>query len=114
MSFGDVVDLGLRILFALGVPGAVVWYVRDRRKDRAASEVAEQTVPAEVRIKDADALNAHITAVERAFEVERESKDRQIRDQARQIKDLQDEVRQLKQRVAELTEALLRVRGAGT
>lgn len=88
MSVGEIFDVAFRALVALGVPGAGIWYVRERRRSRAADEVAEQTVPAEVRIKDADALNAHIAAIERAFEVERESKDRRIADQDRQIAEL--------------------------
>jgi ribosomal protein S8E len=88
VSFGDVVDAGLRVAFALGVPGAVIWFIRDRRKSRASDEVAERTVGADVRVKDVGAYEAHIAYVERAFEVERESKDRQIADQQRQINEL--------------------------
>jgi septal ring factor EnvC (AmiA/AmiB activator) len=115
---GDVVDVGLRVLFALGVPGAVIWYVRDRRKSRAESEVAERTVGADVRIRDVASLEAHITFVERAFGVERTSKDRQIssleqevrqlservRDRDAQIAGLLDAVAELKQQVKALTE----------
>jgi cell division protein FtsB len=52
------------------------------------------------------ALEAHIAYVERAFEVERESKDRQIKDQHRQIKALQEQVQELKAQVALLTHRL--------
>jgi hypothetical protein len=110
----DVVDIGLRILFALGVPGAVIWFIRDRRKSRAESEVAERTVGADVRIRDVASLEAHITFVERAFGVERESKDRQIgsldeqvrqlravvHDRDEQIAGLRDEVAELKMQVS--------------
>ena len=102
MSFGEVADVVLRWLFALGVPGVGVWYFKERRKSRAADEVAERTVPAEVRIKDADALTAHITAIERAFEVERESKDRQIAEQSREIADLKAGRRDDAERIAAL------------
>lgn len=109
--------MGLRIAFALGVPGAVIWYVRDRRKSRAESEVAERTVGADVRIRDVASLEAHITFVERAFGVERESKDRQIgnletqvqqltakvHDRDEQIAVLRDEVGELKMQVSLLT-----------
>lgn len=93
MNVGDWVDLVLRGLFALGVPGAGVWYLRERRKSRAADEVAEGTVPAEIRIKDADSLTAHINAVERAFEVERTAKDRHIAEQDEKIAELKAEVK---------------------
>lgn len=112
-----VLDMGLRVLFALGVPGAVIWYVRDRRKSRAESEVAERTVGADVRIRDVASLEAHITFVERAFGVERESKDRQITDLGLQVQQLRsvvhdrdeqigmlrDEVAELKTQVSLLT-----------
>lgn len=102
MNFGEVVDQALRVLFALGVPGAAVWFVRDRRKTRASDEVAEATVGAEIRVKDVGALEAHIAYVERAFEVERESKDRQIKDQDRQIKLLQAGRRDDAERISQL------------
>jgi hypothetical protein len=111
---GDIFDIGLRVLFALGVPGAVIWFIRDRRKSRAESEVAERTVGADVRIRDVASLEAHITFVERAFGVERESKDRQIgsldeqvrqlravvHDRDEQIAGLRDEVAELKMQVS--------------
>lgn len=102
MNVGEWLDVILRTLFALGVPGAGVWYLRERRKSRAADEVAERTVPAEVRIKDADALNAHIAAVERAFEVERESKDRRIAAQDHQLADQEQQIAHLTVEVQEL------------
>lgn len=102
-GLGDVIDVVLRTLIALGVPGAGVWYLRERRKSRAADEVAEQTVPAEVRIKDADALNAHIAAVERAFEVERDSKDRRIAEQSREIRELKSGRKDDAERIAALS-----------
>lgn len=122
MNVGEWFDVALRWLAAVSVPGGGIWwYLRERRKSRAADEVAEGTVPAEIRIKDADALNAHIAAVERAFEVERESKDRQIasltnevqrltdgrRDDAERIAALRDEVADLKQQVTLLISSRL-------
>lgn len=95
MSAGEFFDLALRIAFALGIPGVVIWYLRDRRKSRASDEVAERTVSADVRIRDVGSLEAHIAYVERAFEVERESKDRRIADQDQQIAALSGEVRRL-------------------
>lgn len=106
MSVGEVADIVLRWLFALGVPGVGVWYFKERRKSRAADEIAERTVPAEVRIKDADALTAHITAIERAFEVERESKDRQIAEQAAEIAELKQGRADDAERIADLNARL--------
>lgn len=102
MNFGDVVDVGLRVAFALGIPGAVIWFIRDRRKSRASDEVAERTIGADVRIRDVGALEAHIAYVERAFEVERESKDRRIADQDHQIRALQQGRADDAERIADL------------
>jgi hypothetical protein len=93
VSVGEFLDVAIRWAFGAAIPGAGIWYFKERRKSRAADEVAERTVPAEIRIKDSDALNAHIAAVERAFEVERESKDRRIAEQDQQITELKAEVR---------------------
>jgi chromosome segregation ATPase len=102
VNFGDVVDVGLRVAFALGIPGAVIWFIRDRRKSRASDEVAERTIGADVRIRDVGALEAHIAYVERAFEVERESKDRRIADQDHQIRALQQGRADDAERIADL------------
>lgn len=96
MNFGEAMDIALRIAVALGVPGAVVWFVRDRRKSRASAEVAEGTVPAEISLANTGALSAQVAAMVEAFRVERESKDRHIKEQDQQIAELTDEVRRLK------------------
>lgn len=107
---GEWIDTAIRFLFASAIPGAGVWYFRERRKSRAADEVAEETVPAEIRIKDADSLTAHINAVERAFQVEREAKDRHIQEQDRQITELRAEVRCLTDKDRDNTERIAALR----
>jgi hypothetical protein len=60
------------------IPSLIWWFLRDRRKAGAESQVAEGTVKAKVRFEDAGSLQATMVYVEEAFRVERESKDRAI------------------------------------
>ena len=87
---GDVVDAILRIAGALGLPALLLWALKERRKTRAEGAVAERTVGAVVQKTDAGALEAHVLAIERAFSVERASKDRRIAE----LEERLDEVRQ--------------------
>lgn len=106
----DNVWTGAQVLAVLGVPGLFLWYVRDRRKSNAESSVAERTVAADVKVKDVGALEAHIAYVERAFEVERVSKDRRIADQDRQIDSLIEELLAVRARLAEREEQIISLR----
>jgi hypothetical protein len=71
-SIRDAVD----VVIGLGLPGAFAWYWRDRKKNRAARMA-----------RDAQKDEIHVTYVERAFAMERES-------MRRQIKELQEHVAQ--------------------
>lgn len=102
MNWADTFDIVVRFVFITAIPAAVVWYVRDRRKSRAESEVAERTVPAKVRIEDATGLSAHIAAVEGAFMVERLSKDRHIAEQDKRIERLEATVSDRDEQIAVL------------
>lgn len=70
----------IEALFGCAAPvaGFVGWYLRDRRKSRAESEVAERTVDADVELKDVAVQETHLAYVERTFTLERESLLRQV------------------------------------
>jgi hypothetical protein len=88
---GTIRDV-LAVLGAIGVPGgALTWWIRDRRKDKAAAVVAERTVDAEVAVKDVGGWQAQLAYVSAAFERERESLTRQIDDRDREIELLRSE-----------------------
>lgn len=74
MSWGPVVEAAPWTV----VGGIALWWLRERRKDRAASEVAERTVGADVAVKDVGAAEARLVFAERAFDSERASYDRRI------------------------------------
>lgn len=80
MTGGALADLIVRLAGAIGLPAVLGGWLLDRRSHRAAGEVSERTVGASVARADAGALEAHVLAVERAFEIERNSKDRVIRE----------------------------------
>lgn len=103
--------------------GAVGWWVRDRRKDRAAADVAERTMPAEVALKDVSADEARLVYVQREMDTERQFHRQQLSDRdveiARQrgelahrdqlIANLRVEAEDLRDRLAEATRQLASV-----
>lgn len=62
----------------LVVLGIALWWLRDRRKDRAAAEVAEQTVPADVMVKNVGSAEARLVFAMQAFDGERASYERRL------------------------------------
>lgn len=96
------------ILAALGLGS---WYVKDRRKSRAETAVAERTVQAQVATHDVGALQATVAYVQEAFRVERESKDRQINDLSHEVQELTHEVETLRRRTQDDAERIAALRG---
>jgi uncharacterized protein HemX len=80
-SARDAVD----IIIGLGLPGAAAWYWRDRKKNRAAK-----------RARDEQRDEVHVTYVERAFAMERESLKRQIKSCQEQIHQQAEEIAALR------------------
>ncbi len=78
--------------------GLGTWYVKDRRKSRAETVVAERTVRAQVATQDVGALQATVAYVQEAFRVERESKDREITKLTHEVEELTGEVERLTRR----------------
>jgi septal ring factor EnvC (AmiA/AmiB activator) len=83
-------------LLGPGVLGIVLWYLRDRKKDKAASTVAEGTVEADVRLKALSADQALVAYMEMAFASERAAKDRTIAEQNGQIQRQEQEIEDLR------------------
>lgn len=117
MSVGDTVTLAVEALVALGIPGGIVWYVRDRRKSRAEAAVAERTVGAQVDQADTGAADARLAYVQRQMDLERDFHAHQVADRDAEIHrqraelahrdqviaELREEVADLQRRLAELT-----------
>lgn len=111
-------------IVGLGAPGLVAWFVRDRRKDRAATVVAEQTVESEVELKETGALEARLVYVQREMDLERGFHRQQIADRDGEIErqraelarrderiaSLLDQVAHLEQQLADVTRQLTSVR----
>jgi hypothetical protein len=109
---------------ALGVPGGLAWYVRDRRKSRAESAVAERTVDATVDVQDTGAADARLAYVQRQMDLERNFHRQQLTDRdaeivfqrvelsrrAEVIRDYRQEADTLQQRLCALTDQLSGVR----
>jgi len=83
-------------LLGPGVLAIVLWYLKDRRKDRAVSQVAEETVDDEIRLKAIGTDQALVAYMEMAFAAERASKDRVIADQDKKIEAQELEIEELR------------------
>lgn len=70
---------------ALGLPALVLFYLRDRRKNRVETTVAEATAQDRVDLSSISAVEAHVALVEKAFDAERASMGRQIAELERRL-----------------------------
>lgn len=120
MNAGAVLSHVTEGFVALGVPGGLAWYIRDRRKSRAESAIAERTVDATVDVQDTSAADARLAYVQRQMDLERNFHRQQLTDRdaeivfqrvelsrrAEVIRDYRAEADTLQQRVAALTDQL--------
>lgn len=88
----------------LGLGGLLLYYVRDRRKQRLADELAEQTLGPTVVKAGAEGFQAQLLAVEAAMESERRSKDNVVKDLEARIASRDAEIAMLRDQVATLTQ----------
>lgn len=73
------------VSMAVGLPAVLMFIVKERRKNRAASEIAERTVDADVVMKDTAADDARLLHAIAAFDAERASYRLQLEDRDREI-----------------------------
>lgn len=93
----------LDVLLGLGVPSALVWFVRDRAKSKAAARVATGTAGAEISKAETSALEAHMAFVETTFNAERQSMNRQVKDLNTEVARLRGDLQARDRRIQELT-----------
>lgn len=74
------VELVLSILVALGTPGLLIFWLRDRRRTNAEADVLEATTRHQIDLSSVTAAEAHVGLLERVFDSERQSMLRQIED----------------------------------
>lgn len=97
------------VLVDIGTPGLVLWWLRDRRRDRAAVAVAEQTIGADVTLKDTGALEARLVYVQRSFDLERSFHVHQVADRDAEIVRQRTELAHRDQVIEELQEQVGRL-----
>jgi chromosome segregation ATPase len=123
----DVYDFVLSVLGAIGLPGIIIFWIRDHRRYRNLSFKEEQQTPYEVRTTAAGTLDAEVVALQKSFNTDRGVKDRTISDlilslserdsqiaekdkkiqeQNVKIEELQARVSELQRKVNELQDAL--------
>lgn len=80
------------VLVGLGLPSLIAYFIKDRRRNRAASEVAERTVGPEVDLKETGAADARLVYVQREMDLERQFTRQQIADRDAEIARQRDEL----------------------
>lgn len=101
----------LNILVAVGFPTIVMFYLRDRRKNKAETHLAERTVDAQVDLSSISAIEAHIGLVERAYKAENDSLRRRLADCENDLADARSEAAELRAKLVSVQQELEQVRG---
>lgn len=78
---------------AIGLPALLLFYVRDRRRYRAETVIAENTVQDKIDLSSITSVEAHVGLVEKAFAAERLS-------MRRHIEELEERLTESEQRLA--------------
>lgn len=73
-------QLTFTIAQALGLPALFLYYLKDRRKNRAETVLAESTVKDKIDLSSVTSVDAHVGLIQKAFEAERSSMSRHIDD----------------------------------
>ena len=119
----QIIDWLLKLSGPLGLGGLVLYFVKDFRKNRVDTELAEKTLPSSIRVKDAEGDQATLVTIERAFTIERESRERTIAALREEVDELREETHEkdeiirvqgetivaLRSEVATLTERLAQI-----
>lgn len=77
---------------AVGLPALLLYVVKERRQNKAADEIAERTVDADVVVKDTAADDARLLHAIAAFDAERTSLQRQRDDAYSEIERQRSEI----------------------
>ena len=80
------------IAAATGIPALLLYWLRDRRRARADASVQEGTVGTRIGRTGVEYLEAQVIAMARAFDEERDSKDRRISDLSKEVRQLRQDV----------------------
>jgi chromosome segregation ATPase len=56
---------------AIGLPGVIIFWLRDRRRINARADIEEATVPFQIRTAGATSMEAEVAAIAAAFKAER-------------------------------------------
>jgi uncharacterized protein HemX len=99
------------ILVALGLPGLLVYFVQDRRKNLAAAAVAERTVDSEVELKETGAEEARLVYVQREMDLERQFHREQLADRDKEIDRQRAELARRDDRIASLLQQVAHLEG---
>jgi hypothetical protein len=120
----DATLVGSLAGLAAALVGLVIWFLRDRRKSKAETEVAEATIRASVEKRDFDAHDARLVYVLRQVDAERAFHSQQVADRdaeiARQrseldrrdelVAHLRAQIESLEERLTEAVEQMSHVR----
>lgn len=104
-----MLDWALRIILGAGGLGAILGYVRDRKKVKAEGTVAEQTVELKVDADRLANLEQRLDYTQKAFDAERASMQNQIRSLSTENENLRAELDRKDKKIDDLEARLERV-----
>jgi hypothetical protein len=93
IPFGQIINT----IIALGVPGGAIWYVRDRKKDKAAAQITETQADVAESTRDVDISAKGLEFVGRAIEMERQSFENERASLLRQVEDCTKSLKQIQE-----------------
>jgi peptidoglycan hydrolase CwlO-like protein len=102
VTTGEWFDTVLRTLAVLGFPAIIMFWLRDRRRIQNQDTRDEQQLPFQVRTTAATTLDAEVVALQKAFELDRQTRNRTIEDLRKENESLHTEVELKNQKIDEL------------
>jgi chromosome segregation ATPase len=87
----------INTVIALGVPGGAIWYVRDRKKDKAVAQITETQADVAESTRDVDISAKGLEFVGRAIEMERQSFENERASLLRQVEDCTKSLKQIQE-----------------
>ena len=67
-------DVALRALAVLGLPGVLIFWLRDRRSLRIQNNASEAKTPYKIRATAATTLDVEVAALQKAFDVDKSTR----------------------------------------
>lgn len=99
------------VIVSTAGPGLVVYFVKDRRRELAATTVAERTIEPDVEMKETGAAEARLVYVQREMDLERQFHQQQLTDRDAVIQRQRSEITYRDQVIEHRDQIIAELRG---